>query len=74
MKVCFSFTDDIVTGETKRFIEKFDTGISFKQRKSYDEYYPSSGYWVKMTLEEVSSISEQLEVSIKGDYVYLTER
>ncbi len=74
MKVCFSFTDGIVTGDTKRFIEKFGIGISFKQRKSYDEYYPSVSGWEKTTLEEISSISEYLDVSIKGEYIYLTER
>lgn len=74
MKVSVSITNGIINGSTKRFLEKFNLGITFKQRKTYDEFYSKSTRDVNLTLEELSVISFYVDVSIEPEKVILTER
>jgi K+/H+ antiporter YhaU regulatory subunit KhtT len=73
MKVKFELDEGIVTGDTKRLIELYNTGIVFTQRKSYDEYYSETEQEVDTTLEVLSLISERLDVEVRGDVVVITE-
>ena len=73
MKVKFELNEGIVTGDTKRLIEQYDTGIVFTQRKSYDEYYSKTEQEVDTTLEVLSLISEVLNVEVHVDVISITE-
>jgi hypothetical protein len=73
MKVKIELNEGIVTGDTKRLLEQYDTGLVFTQRKSYDEYYSRTEKEVDTTLEVLSLISEQLNVEVQGDVISITE-
>jgi hypothetical protein len=73
MKVKFELDEGIVTGNVKRLIEQYNTGIVFTQRKSYDEYYSKTEQEVDTTLEVLSLISERLDVEVDGDVIVITE-
>lgn len=74
MKVTFTLENGIVTGEIKRLIEQYNTGIEFNQRKSYDEYYSKTVADVDTSIEILSLLSEGgLIVEIHGDEVFLKE-
>lgn len=73
MKVKIKLETGIVSGCTKRLLEKYDTGIVFKQRKNYDEYYSETHQEVDTSLEVLSLISESLNVEVQGDEIIITE-
>jgi len=73
MKVKIKLETGIVSGCTKRLLEQYNTGIVFKQRKSYDEYYSETQGEVDITLEVLSLISERLNVEVQGDVIVITE-
>ena len=73
MKVKIELNEGIVTGDTKRLLEQYDTGLVFIQRKSYDEYYSKTEKEVDTSLEVLSLISERLNVEIQGDIISITE-
>ena len=74
MKVTFTLENIIVTGEIKRLIEQYNTGIVFRQRKSYDEYYSKTVQKVDTSIEVLSLLSEGgLIVEIHGDEIFLKE-
>lgn len=73
MKVKMNLETGIVSGDTKRLLEQYDTGIVFTQRKSYDEYYSKTHNKVDTTLEILSIISGKLCVEIQCDEIRITE-
>lgn len=73
MKVKIELNEGIVTGDTKRLLEQYNTGLVFTQRKSYDEYYSRTEKEVDITLEVLSLISERLNVEVQGDVISITE-
>ena len=73
MKAKIKLETGIVSGCTKRLLEQYNTGIVFKQRKSYDEYYSETQGEVDITLEVLSLISERLNVEVQGDVIVITE-
>ena len=75
MKVRIELNNGIVTGDTKRLLEQYNTGLHFAQRKSYDEYYPSTVASVDMTLEVLSLISDSwLTVEVQNETIIVSER
>ena len=73
MKVKIELNEGIVTGDTKRLLEQYNTGLVFTQRKSYDEYYSRTGCEVDIDLEVLSLISEKVNVEVQGDVISITE-
>lgn len=73
MKVRFELNEGIVTGDAKRLLEQYDTGVIFTQRKSYDEYYSRTEREVDTSIEVLSLISEGLNVEVQGDVISITE-
>lgn len=73
MKVKVELDEGIVTGCTKRFLEQYNTGLVFTQRKSYDEYYSKTEKEVDMSIEVLSLISERLSVEVQGDVISISE-
>lgn len=74
MKVKFTLENGIVSGKVKRLIERYNTGIVFRQRKSYDEYYSETSQKVDTSIEILSLLSEGgLIVEIHCDEIFLKE-
>ena len=74
MKAKIELKVGIIEGDLKRFLEGFNTGLIFTQRKHYDEYYSETGGSVDISLEELSLISERLGVEVQGDDIIITDR
>lgn len=74
MNVKLELRVGIIEGDLKRFLEGFNTGLCFSQRKAFDEYYSKTQNEVDISLEELSLISERLTVEVQSDEIIITDR
>lgn len=64
----------IISGDEKRFLEKYVDPNIFRQRKSFDEYYiDESKVDVDLSLTTLMALSEWFKVSVHSDHVSLTQ-
>lgn len=68
MKRTLEIEDGIIDGDIKRFLESHFTSdtISFKQRKSYDEYYHQIHKDIEIDLFLLDILSKTFEVVINS--------
>lgn len=64
----------IISGDEKRFLEKYVDPKIFRQRKSFDEYYiDESKVDVDLSLTTLMALSEWFKVNVHSDHVSLTQ-
>ena len=64
----------IISGDEKRFLEKYVDPKIFRQRKSFDEYYiDESKVDVDLSLTTLMALSEWFKVSVHSDHASLTQ-